>query len=60
VRARGARRALRVRPTVVQLDAEGDDALLCFELPAGSYATVLVEESFGPAEDASTRATGVC
>ena len=25
----------------MKLDAEGDDALLCFDPPAGSYATVL-------------------
>jgi tRNA pseudouridine13 synthase len=60
VRARGARRALRVRPDAARLDAEGDDALLCFELPSGSYATVLVEELFGSVEDASTHDSGVC
>ena len=53
VRARGARRALRVRPEALALDAEGDEVLLRFELPAGSYATVLVEELFGTVQDAS-------
>jgi tRNA pseudouridine13 synthase len=53
VRARGARRALRVRPVELALAAEGGDVLVRFELPAGSYATVLVEELFGPVTDAS-------
>jgi tRNA pseudouridine13 synthase len=60
VRARGARRALRVRPDDLALVAEGDDAWLRFDLPAGSYATVLIEELFGSVEDASTHDTGVC
>jgi tRNA(Glu) U13 pseudouridine synthase TruD len=64
VRARGARRSLRVRPGTPVLARSGEDALLCFELPAGSYATVVVEELFGPVEDASARDTpsgrGVC
>jgi len=64
VRARGARRSLRVRPGSPSLEGSGEDALLRFELPAGSYATVVVEELFGPVEDASAHDTpsgrGVC
>jgi len=61
VRARGARRALRVRPESLAIEGDGDDVLLRFELPAGSYATVVVEELFGPVEDASRAAgSGVC
>jgi tRNA pseudouridine13 synthase len=47
----GARRALRVRPAAVDL-RESDGALdLAFELPAGSYATVLLAELLGPLTD---------
>jgi tRNA pseudouridine13 synthase len=53
VRARGARRAIRVRPGELALERDGEDALLRFALPAGSYATVLIEELFGSVEDAS-------
>jgi len=51
VRARGARRALRVRPGALAFEADGEDVLLRFDLPAGSYATVLVEELFGSFEE---------
>jgi tRNA pseudouridine13 synthase len=48
VRARGARRALRVRPAALRVERDGEGCLaLEFELPAGSYATVLVEELLG-------------
>jgi tRNA pseudouridine13 synthase len=48
VRARGARRPLRVRPVGLALERVGDRALaLEFELPAGSYATVLVDALLG-------------
>jgi tRNA pseudouridine13 synthase len=57
VRARGARRSLRVRPGSPLLEGDGDDVLLRFELPAGSYATVVVEELFGDVEDASAHDT---
>src|SRR5262249_43015986 len=61
VRARGARRALRVRPESLAIEGDGEDVLVRFELPAGSYATVVVEELFGPVEDASRAAgSGVC
>jgi len=53
VRLPGARRALRVRPTAVSLDFENADAILRFELSAGSFATVLLDELFGAVEDAS-------
>ena len=56
-----ARRALRVRPDSLAIDGDGEDVLVRFELPAGSYATVVVEELFGPVEDASrAAASGVC
>ncbi len=48
IRARGARRALRVRPAQLSVERGGERALaLAFELPAGSYATVLVEALLG-------------
>ena len=48
LRLYGDRRALRVRPAGLELrHRPEDDALeLSFELPAGSYATVLLEELF--------------
>jgi tRNA(Glu) U13 pseudouridine synthase TruD len=47
---RGARRPLRVRPVDASAAPEGADALrLRFELPPGSFATVLVEELLAPA-----------
>jgi len=56
VRVRGARRALRCRPGEARLERHGGDVLLCFRLPPGSFATVFVEELFGPV--AETRAGG--
>jgi tRNA pseudouridine13 synthase len=44
LRLRGARRALRVCPADVGIEAAEGDPVLCFSLPAGSFATVLVEE----------------
>ena len=45
VRLRGARRPLRVRPKAASCESVGDGGVrLCFTLPPGSYATVLVEE----------------
>jgi len=51
LRIEGARRALRVQPrdAVVAAGADSGSARLSFALPAGSYATVLVEELFGAA-----------
>ncbi len=40
----GTRRTARVRPEAFQMEREGSDLLLRFELPKGSYATVLVSE----------------
>jgi tRNA(Glu) U13 pseudouridine synthase TruD len=60
VRARGARRAIRVRPGELSIEGEGDEVLLRFDLPAGSYATVMIEELFGAVEDASRPSEGVC
>ncbi len=40
----GARRVARVRPEAFRMDRVGDDLVLSFELPKGSYATVLVSE----------------
>jgi tRNA pseudouridine13 synthase len=44
IKLRGARRALRVRPGEATLESSDGGLLLCFSLPPGSYATVLVEE----------------
>ncbi|MEM9171909.1 MAG: tRNA pseudouridine(13) synthase TruD [Pseudomonadota bacterium] len=51
-RARHQRRALRVFPTA--LDARLDDAVvtLSFELPAGAYATMLVDQLFEVTQEA--------
>jgi tRNA pseudouridine13 synthase len=40
----GTRRALRVRPANVGLEAEPDALVLRFDLPSGAYATVLLRE----------------
>lgn len=40
----GTRRVVRVRPTETDLIPEEDGFRLCFALPKGSYATVLVRE----------------
>jgi tRNA pseudouridine13 synthase len=47
VRLRGTRRSLRVRPSDASVEREADALRLRFTLPAGSYATVLVEELLG-------------
>lgn len=45
VRLRGARRPVRVRPDAASCEPAAAGAVrLCFALPPGSYATVLVEE----------------
>jgi len=47
VRLRGARRPIRVRPEEASAEAVAGDAVrLCFVLPPGSYATVLVDALF--------------
>jgi tRNA pseudouridine13 synthase len=48
IRLRGARRALRVRLEAADVAIEGDALRLRFTLPAGSYASVALEELFGP------------
>jgi tRNA pseudouridine13 synthase len=48
IRLRGARRALRVRLEAAELLADGDRLRLRFTLPAGSYASVALEELLGP------------
>jgi tRNA pseudouridine13 synthase len=54
LRLRGSRRALRVRPRDLVLEAEaGDRALLRFALPPGSYASVLLEELVRALADAA-------
>lgn len=40
----GTRRNARVRPEAFKMQREGDDLVLEFELPKGSYATVLMAE----------------
>lgn len=47
VRMRGARRPLRVRIRDLSLAQEPDALRIRFELPAGSFATVLLEELLG-------------
>ena len=44
LRTPGTRRALRVPVQELELEFEGDTARLAFSLPAGSYATTLLEE----------------
>jgi tRNA pseudouridine13 synthase len=48
LRLRGGRRPLRVRPAAARLERAGEDVVLDFELPSGSYATVLLEEVLAP------------
>ena len=54
LRLRGARRPFRVRPEAAHCEPVGADGVrLCFTLPPGSYATVLVEELFAGADGRS-------
>jgi tRNA pseudouridine13 synthase len=55
LRLAGGRRPLRARVGAARLEHAGDLARLAFTLPAGSYATVLVEELFGAAEEPASR-----
>jgi tRNA pseudouridine13 synthase len=48
IRLRGARRSLRVRPENASISEDADSLTFCFELPAGCYATVVLEELLGP------------
>jgi tRNA pseudouridine13 synthase len=56
---RGGRRPLRVRPEQAQLERGPDRLVLRFTLPAGSFATVLIEEilPLGTANPDDTRRT---
>jgi tRNA pseudouridine13 synthase len=51
IRLRGARRALRVRPLDLALEPAPAGLWVRFALPAGSYATVLLEALLGSAPD---------
>jgi tRNA pseudouridine13 synthase len=55
IELRGGRRALRVRPHDVAVEALPDALRLRFTLPPGSYATVLIEELFGAAVPSDSR-----
>ena len=46
IRLRGARRALRVRPDAASAEIEEGCVVVRFDLPSGSYATVLLAELF--------------
>lgn len=50
IATRGTRRSLRVRPDGAQLEAQGDALHLCVTLPAGSYASVLLDCLLSPAD----------
>lgn len=52
----GARRPYRIRLETPAFEAEGEDVVIAFTLPAGSYATVVLrellkEDAEGPAEE---------
>ena len=49
LRLRGSRRALRVRPADAEIERRGTHTVLCFALPPGSYATVVLEDLLGEA-----------
>ncbi len=51
IRLRGSRRSLRMLPTDVEVRREADSLRLCFTLPAGCYASVLLEEVLGIGSD---------
>ncbi len=50
VRLKGARRPLRIRPENASAEWSQEELRLRFCLPAGSYATVFIEEILGPVE----------
>jgi tRNA pseudouridine13 synthase len=52
VRARGARRVMRMRLSDAEIVSEADAVRFAFSLPAGCFASVVVEEILGPVEDA--------
>jgi len=53
LRLRGSRRALRMLPTEASAVHEGEALRLRFTLPAGSYATVVLEEVLGTAPESA-------
>jgi tRNA pseudouridine13 synthase len=55
--APGTRRDLLVRPEAVAVSEDGDRLRLAFELPSGSYATMLVRE-LTRSDEATVRADG--
>lgn len=56
IRLRGARRALRIRPEQSSLERADGHVVVTCTLPPGSYATVLLEELFGPVAEGPGRA----
>jgi tRNA pseudouridine13 synthase len=54
IRMRGARRPVRVRLGDVAVEEIDAALVLCFTLPPGSYATVLIEELLGNEDHAPT------
>lgn len=58
IRLRGARRPLRVRLVDFEMKLDGDRLRLRFELPAGSYASVVLEELFGQLREGLRDAAG--
>ncbi len=58
LRLRGARRPLRVSVADAAMGIDGETVRLTFSLASGSYATVLIEELFGPLEDGAPHQRG--
>jgi len=59
IRMRGGRRALRVRPEEARVEPASDGLWLHFRLPAGSYATVVVDAVLVAAADDKFGSLGV-
>ena len=51
IRLRGARRSLRIPLPSLEMEQSDGTLELRFQLPPGSYATVLLEEVFGPLDE---------
>jgi tRNA pseudouridine13 synthase len=51
-RLHGGRRAVRVQPTKVIVDLEGEDVIIICELPTETYITVLLDEIMKPSATA--------
>jgi tRNA pseudouridine13 synthase len=62
LRVKGTRRPLRIRPTNIELNSGVDDfgphITVAFDLPAGSFATVLMRELMKNDEQPSMTPTG--